>query len=322
MKIDLRRHMNLLVGFFFFSAITIMIMGLVIMLSLKGMFNPQYELTAVFESGIGLREGTVVLYQGVNIGTVKEINLIYNKTGTKQTGSDLSKVALTFEIDEEFKQFITDKSVAFVMRDKNLVSDRVINIETTDLSSNILQDKDTITVGSSRDIETVLSSLTFLMGKVDTLLVSVGTVLTHVNDSQTTVGALLGSKALYNTIMKDFDQVSEILAIGNRLLIKTEKLESQIEGELPNLFGNVDTTFQSIAEVMTMVEQVVTKVNGLAENMETLLGKVDGVVDFGAGELENASELLEAVSNFWFIKGKIKKQNNRDFPVITDGMGP
>ena len=74
-KKNFQKHMNLLVGFFVVSAVIVIIMGLTLLLNFKGIFNPEYQLYAIFDNGIGLRKGTAVLFQGVKIGSVDAINL-------------------------------------------------------------------------------------------------------------------------------------------------------------------------------------------------------------------------------------------------------
>jgi hypothetical protein len=66
----------------------------------------------------------------------------------------------------------------------------------------------------------------------------------------------------------------------------------------------------------------VAKVEDLTWEVKGLLAKVDGIVDDGSQEMENAGELIDIVSDFWFIKGKLKKQKKASFPLLANGLGP
>ncbi len=284
------------------------------------MFNPQYELMTIFDNGIGIRKGTAVLYQGVKIGSVRKINLIQVEQKGLRTPS--SKVAVKLEVDQKYKLFITKQSIAYVMRDQNMVSDRVINIESPEWSTHVLQDKDTIRSTTNRDLETLLSTLNMLVGKADKLLISFDKIVERINDPSTTVGAMLGSSELYDMIVKEMKQVSVTMDVGRDLLERGNQIEMEVQNSLPRILGNADTMFTSVKTMSVDLEQVVAKLNGVASNVEHLLVKVNGMMDEGEDKMEDAGELIDAVSDFWFIKGKIQRQNTQQFPLLEGGFGP
>ncbi len=320
MGINIRDHVNLLVGFLISSAVIVLLMMIVTFLGTKGMFNPQYELMTIFDNGIGIRKGTAVLYQGVKIGSVRKINLIQVEQKGLRTPS--SKVAVKLEVDQKYKLFITKQSIAYVMRDQNMVSDRVINIESPEWSTHVLQDKDTIRSTTNRDLETLLSTLNMLVGKADKLLISFDKIVERINDPSTTVGAMLGSSELYDMIVKEMKQVSVTMDVGRDLLERGNQIEMEVQNSLPRILGNADTMFTSVKTMSVDLEQVVAKLNGVASNVEHLLVKVNGMMDEGEDKMEDAGELIDAVSDFWFIKGKIQRQNTQQFPLLEGGFGP
>src|SRR4051812_43131175 len=181
MNLQLHRHRNLLSGFFVVSALITFLVSLIVLFAKKGVFELEYKICAVFENGIGLRQGADVLFNGVKIGRVQSVNLAGEATARKPAG----KVVLDLTIDRKYQDFITRRSVAFALRDKNLVSDRVINIETLAPGGEILKGGDTIAVSDSRDIETVLSGLTKLMGKMDLLINSIDEIVVMSKDPKT-----------------------------------------------------------------------------------------------------------------------------------------
>ncbi|MFC1584022.1 MlaD family protein [Fibrobacterota bacterium] len=317
MKIDFRKHMNLLVGWFVVSALIIMFMAVALYFNFQGIFNPEYRLFAVFENGIGLRKGTAVLYKGVKIGSVKEIGLVVSNGRGEGSG----RVIISLSIDAKFKTFITDKSVAYVMRDKNLVSDRVINLESPGWSDNVLEDRDTLKVGSTRDIESVLSSITSLMDQVDGLLVKVDSIIYKVNDPGTTVGAMLGTRELYDKALQGLGNVNQVLEEGALVLHKAKKMEESVNQVLPGMLSNADTTFTSIMNSAGELEKTMGRMDGILDDAEGLVAKVESFLDEGSGTLENADEVMKAVSEFWFVRGKIKKMRAREFPLLGNGIG-
>ncbi len=318
MAIDIRKHMNLLVGFFVFSALVIGLVGFILILSSQGIFNPVYKLYTVFPDGVGLRKGTAVLFNGVKVGSVDNIHLVSGNGNGIQFGS----VVLDLSIDARYQSFITDSSYAYVMRDKNLVSDRVINIKSDNASSHILKHRDTVRVGTNQDIETVLISLDNLMDKVDNLIGEAEDIIAKVQNPKTTIGAILGSRELYDTVMVNLDLVSKALNMGTGVLYDAKKLEGQVAGHLPGILNNADTTFGVLVGASFKLDRVVSQLNAVAQDITEILSKTDKVIDDGSQELENAGQLIDAVSDFWFVRGKIDNQKEKPFNMLLNNLGP
>jgi phospholipid/cholesterol/gamma-HCH transport system substrate-binding protein len=214
MKLELHRHRDLLAGFFVATAAITFLVGLALLFARKGLFELRYTIAAVFDSGVGMRPGADVLFNGVKIGQVESLNLLGNSAHDVSQG----KVVLNLTLDRKFQEFITNRSVAFALRDKNLVSDRVVNIETQGPGGTVLKDGDTILVSNSRDIETVLTGLTALMGKMDQLINSIDQVVVMSKDPNTTVGAMLGSRELYDRLLAGVNNVDTAVTEGRRVL--------------------------------------------------------------------------------------------------------
>src|SRR3990172_3308664 len=120
------RHADLLTGFFVASGLIVFGTGGFLYLYQKGLFNLTYALHAAFDSGLGLRQGADVQFNGVKIGRVETVELLPVSAGPDRAG----KVLLGLAIERRYREFLTEHSAAYAERDKNLVSDRVVNLET------------------------------------------------------------------------------------------------------------------------------------------------------------------------------------------------
>ncbi len=316
MKLELHRHKNLLTGFFVVSALVTFAILIIVLFEKKGVFELQYKLSAVFENGVGLRPGADVLFNGVKIGRVQSLNLMGQRDPTMSAG----KVVLDLTIDKKFQDFITNRSVAFALRDKNLVSDRVVNIETLGPGGEILRGGDTIAVSDSRDIETVISGLTKLMGKMDLLINSIDGIVTMSKDPGTTVGAMLGSRELYDRLLASVNHVDTAVGQGREVLGRVQLLTDTIHSTLGGFLARADTTSSRLVRTADQVEKLSVHANVLADQSETILRRMDQIMLQGAGKLDQAGDLMDAVSHLWFIRGKMAKQG--EYPVLLNEMGP
>lgn len=316
MKFELHRHRNLLAGFFVSTAVITFLVSLVVLFAHKGMFELRYTLSAVFDNGVGLRPGADVLFNGVKIGRVESLNLL------GRGGQDLSsgKVVLNLVIDRKFQDFITRRSVAFALRDKNLVSDRVVNIETLGPGGEVLKGGDTLMVSNSRDIETVLSGLTKLMGKMDVLINSIDEIVVMSKDPRTTVGAMLGSRELYDRLLSGVNNVDTAVTEGRRVLGRVGVMADTLHTSLSMVLARADTASAKLVKTAGETEKLGAQANALASQGETILRRMDQIMLQGSGKLEQAGDLMDAVSSLWFIKGKLVKKG--EYPVLLNEAGP
>jgi phospholipid/cholesterol/gamma-HCH transport system substrate-binding protein len=315
-KQKLLRHRNLLTGFFVASALVTFVVLMATLAHKKGVFELRYTLSAVFENGVGLRQGADVLFNGVKIGRVEGVNLAGGAGQATPTG----RVVLDLDIDRKYQQFITDQSVAFALRDKNLVSDRVINIETLAPGGRVLQGGDTVDVSESRDIETVLSGLTRLMGKMDMLINSIDEVVAMSKDSNSTVGAMLGSRQLYDRLLRGVDRVDTAVGEGRAVLSQVKRLGDTVNATLGAFLARADTASAAMVRTAGEVEKLSVHANGMADQGEVLLKRMDQIMLQGSGKLEQAGDLMDAVSKLWFIRGKMQAKG--EYPVLLNEAGP
>lgn len=312
----LQRHRNLLAGFFVASAIVIFCVAVLALFHKKGVFELRYTLSAVFENGIGLRPGADVLFNGVKIGRVESVNLAKERGAAMPAG----KVVLDLMIDKQYQNFITRRSVAFALRDKNLVSDRVINIETLSYGGEVLQGGDTIAVSDSRDIESVLSGLTKLMGKMDQLINSIDQVVTMSKDSNSTVGAMLGSRQLYDRLLAGVNQVDTAVGEGRKVMGGLAQLGDTLHQAMGTFLARADTTTMKMVKTADEAEKLSVHANVIADQGEGLLRRMDQMMLQGAGKMEQAGDLMEAVGSLWFIRGKLKAKGG--YPMLMNEAGP
>ncbi len=306
-SLQLHRHVNLLAGFFVASGLIVFGVGGFVFLHQKGLFNLTYTLHASFASGLGLRQGTDVQFNGVKIGRVETVELMPVSAGARRAGH----VLLGLTIDRRYREFLTDRSVAYAERDKNLVSDRVINLETPDPGGRRLDNQDTVRVTDARGIETLIGGLTRLLAKVDHLVTDVDEVMRRAGDPNATLGAMLGSRELYDRLLSGVAHADTALDQGQRLLGRADHLGDTLYHHVGVLLARADTASMSLQRTMAQAERLGGKANGIADRGDSVLRRADQVLREGSGKLEQAGDLMDAVSRLWFIRSKLDSSSRR-----------
>ena len=318
---------GLLVGIFF--TVAIMVFGIVLYAKLftAGMIGvEEYHLHSRFEKAFGLRKDTQVLISGVNVGRIDSMAV------------EGEGVRIDFIIKKEFQNLITDSATVFAMRDQNMIAARVINIDIRRGKGRVLQDGDFLPPGESQDIETVMERVDMVLGRVNQLIDAAEDILDKANDTATTVGALFGSRLLYDNLNRQLTRLDDITYQGKKVLHQASGLFDTIQYHVPALLEKVDTIATNVSEMMVEVKPLPQKVDNLMGRVDGLMGQVDntfgrvdgllsevslvtsGLSDFMEATeqtLQNADDLMSGVSNMWIVKRSMPNKDSVPFMVET-----
>lgn len=318
---------GLLVGIFF--TLAIMIFGIVLYAKLfsTGMIGvEEYRLHSSFEKAFGLRPGTRVQISGVDIGQISDMEI------------EGDGVKMEFVIRKQYQNWITDSAKVFAMRDQNMISARIINIDVRRGKGRILQDGEFLPPGQAQDIETVLETANELLGRVNNLIDAADTLLTMAKDTGTTVGALFGSRGLYDNLNRQLSRLDDITYVGKKVLFQTSGLLDTLQYAVPQLLGKVNIITDDVTSLMgevkplpQKVDNLMTGVDGMMNKLDQTFNRVDGLltevgqITTGLGDfmesteqtLQNADDLMSGISNMWIIRRSLPSKDSVPFMVET-----
>ena len=318
---------GLLVGMFF--TVAVMIFGLVLYTKLftSGMIGvEEYTLHSNFEKALGLRPGTRVQISGVDVGQISDMKI------------EGDGVYMEFTIRKQFQNWITDSAQVYAIRDQNLISARVVTIEAHRGKGRVLEDGDFLPPGKAQDIETVLETANELLGRVNLLIDAADTLVGMAMDTGTTIGALFGSRTLYDNLNRQLLRLDDITYSGSVALHKVSSLMDTLQGAVPPLLNRFDTLTTDISSMMTELKPMPQKLDALLGNVDKMMGKVDntfgrvdgllnevgqvtaGLSDFMESTeqtLQNADDLMAGISNMWIIRRSMPSKDSVPFMVET-----
>ncbi len=309
-KINWMDLSGLLVGVFITFAAMLFIAVLYARMVSAGVIGiEEYTLYSNFEKAQGLHSGTEVQISGVSVGHIADMKI-----------ETSGMVRIEFTIRKEFQPWITDKATIYAIRDQNVISERVINIDVRKGEGRVLEDGEFITAGKAQDIETVLETLNEVLGRVTVLIDEVDTLVTLTMDTGTTIGALLGSKTIYEKLNLQLDRLDHFSYVGTSLL-------DRISGTIPPIIFRADTltrmltsmttelegTPQRIDNVFTSLDGVFLHLNGTMDSLGRVVGNMNGIVAQGEETLKNADDLIEGASNMWIFKRSMPRRDSVPF---------
>jgi hypothetical protein len=93
-----------------------------------------------------------------------------------------------------------------------------------------------------------------------------------------------------------------------------------LHSSLAGVLARADTASIRLVRTAEETERLGVQANVLAGHGETILRRMDQIMLQGAGKLDQAGDLMDAVSSLWFIRGKMRKQG--EYPVLLNEAGP
>ncbi|MDD7497614.1 MlaD family protein [Fibrobacter sp.] len=318
---------GLLVGVFF--TVSVMVFAIVLYAKLfdEGIIGvEEYHLHSRFNKAFGLHAGTKVQISGVDVGQIDSMEVEGNG------------VVMHFKIRKQYQNLITDSAEVFAIRDQNLISARVVNIDIRRSKGRVLQDGDFLKPGDAQDIETVIETANELLGRVNTLINAADTLVGMALDTGTTIGALFGSRLLYDNLNRQLNRLDDITYSGKKVLNQASGLFDTIQVQVPVLLGKVDNIADNVSGMMNELQPMPQKLDNLLGNVDGMMGKVDntfnrvdgllnevslvtaGLSDFMEATeqtLQNADDLMAGISNMWIVKRSLPSKDSVPFMVET-----
>jgi len=318
--IDWSELSGLLVGAVISAVICVSVFVLVAKMQQDGVLGKkEYNLYCDLVSGQGLRKGTNVQINGVDIGHVEEISL---------TDNGLVRLKLTLNL--KYKRWITNKSVVYATRDQNIISERVVNIDISQVGDRVLSDKDYLIAGTAQDIETVLKTANELIDRIVKLVVVADTLLSMVMDTNTSVGALLGSRVIYNRLDYATSKLEGFLANANGAMFRVDDVFKTINSGMPKaaafadtvttgvtgLVGNLNSLTDRASVILGSLDTTLHSVNKVVESLNTVMGTTGNIITDGSQTLNRADDFMGGLSKSWFLRSNIPKKDS--IPLLED----
>lgn len=283
----------------------------------------EYKLYSRFDKALGLRADTRVQISGVNVGRISNMEIM--------NAGDSAGVLMEFAIETKYQDLITENATVYAIRDQNLISARVINIDIKKGKGRILEDGDTLKAEAPKDIETVIEQANELLGRVNRLIDAADELVAMALDTGTTMGALFGSRTLYDNLNRQLYRLDEITFLGKNVLNKTSFLLDTMKTDIPRLVSRANEVTNNVGNLLEDFKPLPAQVTTLLNSMDSTVGRVDNLVnDFGTvttglqdfmntteSTLQSADDLMNGMSKMWLFRNNVPKHDSVPFVVET-----
>jgi phospholipid/cholesterol/gamma-HCH transport system substrate-binding protein len=212
---------ELKIGVLTIIAVAIAVLTIFLLTGSRGFFWQRYSLKTQFVSVAGLKPGSPVRVAGVEVGSVRSVDLVGDK------------VDVTIEVNKDMRQRITDRSTA-TLGSVSLLGESAVDI-TPASSGTPIPEWGYIPEHTNRGM------LSTMAPEASEGIEQITKLVTDVRAGKGTVGKLMTDEQLYNEMQKFVASANEVTATIRKgrgsvgRLLNDPKAAEALEGSLSNL---------------------------------------------------------------------------------------
>lgn len=315
---------NIKLGIFVLAGLIFLILLLYMIGRNRNLFGSNFILKAEFENVQGLKAGNNVRYAGIDVGTVKKINLI-NDTVTE--------VIMT--IDDKAKTIIRKNAVASIATD-GLVGNKVVNIMSAKLASAHAEDGDVLRSKKPLDTDEMLRTLYKTNNDVAFIAENLKTTVSRLNNS-TALWSVLNDRGLPHNLqlsayhirlatLKANDIVNDLYTIvsnvknggGSLGAILTDTTFAynlnMAAAKIEAVSDHADSLSMQLSHMVTGIQSDVNQgkgvVNALLKDSEMVI-KLNESLDNVRKGTDGFNQNMEALKHNFLFRGYFRKLENQ-----------
>lgn len=283
----------------------------------QNLFGNTSNLKAVFGNVSGLQVGNNVRYAGMDIGTVKSIEMVNDTT-----------INVSMAIEDKMLTHIKKDAIATIGSD-GLVGNMIVNIIPGKGNAQAVVAGDVLQSYSRASTDEMLKTLDVTNKNAALLTADLLKITNEINQGKGTVGVLLKdslmSKDLKETIynLKETTHgTAESVANLNKMILSLNQ-EDNVIGllkdkdvalKMKNIITNLEKSSGEIDKVVTNLNATVVNIKdgkgalNYLSNDENLVKKIDSTMTNLNDASTKLNENLEALKHNFLFKGYFKKQ--------------
>jgi phospholipid/cholesterol/gamma-HCH transport system substrate-binding protein len=304
-------------GLFVITGLIIFILAVYFIGDKQKMFGKTNHLEAIFNNVNGLQLGNNVRYSGINVGTIRGIEMINDTT-----------IRVDMIIDKAIFSYIKKDAVATISSD-GLVGNMIINIIPGNGNKPSVEPGDIIRTINRIRTDDMLSTLNQTNENAAKLTQNLLKITNEIIKGKGTLGSLLND----TLIARDLKETMQYLKLTTKSASETVSKIDNIVASLDNknnvlgvikdtaVANNLKTTIANLEKSSSEINKVVTNLNATILNIKDGKGALNYLsndpelvekIDSTMTNLQTASvklnEDLEAMKQSFLLRGYFKKQ--------------
>jgi phospholipid/cholesterol/gamma-HCH transport system substrate-binding protein len=308
-------------GIFVLSGFVVLIIALFLVGNNQHLFGTHYILRAHFKNVSGLRDGNNVRYAGVEVGTVKELEIINDTI-----------LEVTMLIEQKMKKVIRKNTLASLGAD-GLMGNKVVNLLPQQGNSDFAEEGDILASRKALEFDDILRTLDGTTQNINVISEGLIESVAKINKSEG-LWKLLSDSTLAISVRKASKNLQNATANAEIMTRDVREMIADVKaGKGPAGAVLRDTMMvNNLKSTLSQLEQVANQAGTLAATLDTITQQINKDIQEGPGPVytvlkdtavagnisrslsniekgtESFNQNMEAAKHNFLFKGYFKKQ--------------
>ncbi len=305
-------------GIFVVIATALLVVAAYLIGNRQNLFGSSFTVHAVFRNVNGLQQGNNVRYSGINVGTVKRIQMQNDTT-----------IVVSMTLQENITRHVKTDAIATIGSD-GLVGSMIVNIVPGNGQAPLVSSGDTVVTYSRIGAEDMLSTLNKTSENAALLTADLLQVTEALKEGRGTLGRLLNDTTMAQDLEITLNNLKIASSSANSTILNLNKLlaeenyqnsvagilltDSAMGHRMKNTLINLETSSEEIASMSQTLDSLL---GGIAEGEgalnylatdTTLVRNLDATVRNLEEGTARFNENMEAMKSSFLTRGYFKKQ--------------
>jgi phospholipid/cholesterol/gamma-HCH transport system substrate-binding protein len=268
---------NIRLGFFVLSGLAFLIVLLYMTGKNRNLFGSSFIIKTKFENAQGLVAGNNVRYNGIEVGTVKDIRILTDAT-----------IEVRMLIDKELKPIIHSNAVVAIGTD-GLMGNKVINISPGSGPWQPINDGDVLASRRMIDTDEMLRTFSRTNDDVGLIAANLKITISRLNNS-TALWELLNDRSIGENLQTS---AANVRLATERAAVLTKDLE-EVMADLKNGKGSMGALLRDTALAVNL-NDAVDKIRLVGLHADELATRINSAVQDIEGQVKNGKGTISAL---------------------------
>ncbi len=302
-------------GIFIFIGSVLLVIGIFLLGNKESLFRPTFIVKAYFNNIEGLRNGAPVRLGGIDVGSVKNIEIVKDTTG---------RVEVSMRLHNEIHRFVRKDTKASI-ETEGLVGNKVVILEIGSSTADPIGDGGTIQSKDPVGFGAVVQETQGIMSYTKEMTKNMADIVAKINKGEGTIGKILTDEKLYY-------QATELTKRADQSLYAVITELEKVSGIFKNLGSGVSEVITNVNRVVTEVDTIifdVSKGRGMLGQVLIQGSKYDSMFTNTMSEIQRTSidariaasrlsENMEALKHNWLFKSYFEERGYWDKAEYED----
>lgn len=310
---------NILVrlGIFIFIGITLFVIAIFLIGDKNAMFSSTVTVRAYFRDIQGLKNGATVRLSGIDVGSVKSIQIVPDTTG---------RVEVIMDLREEIKRFIkTDTKAA--IETEGLVGNKVVVLHIGSANADQVGDNGIIQAQEPVGFSAIIAETKGIMEYTKQMTRDLADIVGRVNKGEGSIGKLLVDDQLYtdatnltrradNSLKTMTDELEQITVLFNDLGVGVKRVVSNID----TITTGLDQIIGGIQQGKGVLGAVLVDGTKMDSTVRSVILNVDKTAYDARLAASRLAENMEALKHNWLFKSYFENRGYWDKASYEDSL--